>query len=108
MNPDKLPDGWTDAAVDVTDVTSWLQLYKLTGEQITALEEKRQVAREHIEAALGDNETGTLNGAPVVRWSFVTSKRLDQKKAKELLGDRVDEAMVEGTSRRFALVEQDA
>ena len=72
---------------------------------IAALEERKKAAREHIEAALGDAETGTIAGVPVVHWTHVTSKRLDQAKAKLLLGDRLDEAMVETTSRRFVLVD---
>lgn len=95
----------TETTIELAaDIAAWLNLYAEADVLIKQLEERKTAARERIEAALGDNETGTVAGRPAVRWSFVTSKRLDQKKAKALLGDRVDEAMVESTSRRFSLV----
>lgn len=95
----------TTDAVALDDLDTWVQLYRDMGAAIATLEDKRKAARERIEQALGDHETGTVDGVPVVRWAHVTSTRLDQRKAKNLLGDRVDEAMVETTSRRFVLVE---
>lgn len=97
----------TDTAptVDLDDLATWVQLYADMTTAIAALEERKKAARERIESALGDAETGTVAGIPVVRWTHVTSSRLDQRKAKQLLGDRVDEAMVETTSRRFVLVD---
>lgn len=92
-------------AIALDDLATWVQLHRDMTTAIAALEERRKAAREHIEAAMGEHETGTVAGVPVVRWTHVTSKRLDQRKAKQLLGDRVDEAMVETTSRRFALVD---
>ncbi|MFN8147955.1 MAG: hypothetical protein U0R76_10865 [Candidatus Nanopelagicales bacterium] len=97
--------GTETPTVALDDLATWVQLYADMNTAIAALEEKKKAAREHIEAALGDAETGTVAGIPVIRWTHVTSSRLDQRKAKQLLGDRVDEAMVETTSRRFALVE---
>lgn len=87
-------------------LANWIDLYRQATDGIAALEERRKVAREHIEAALGDAETGTVDGRPVVRWTHVTSRRLDQAKAKALLtaAGALDDAMTETTSRRFALV----
>jgi predicted phage-related endonuclease len=98
----------TDTAA-LDDLTSWLDLYRQATDGIAALEERRKVARERIEAALGDAETGTVDGRPVVRWTHVTSRRLDQAKAKGLLADYnlLDDAMTETTSRRFVLVTED-
>jgi predicted phage-related endonuclease len=99
----------TDTTVTLDDLSTWLDLYRQATDGIAALEERRKVAREHIEAALGDAETGTVGGRPVVRWTHVTSRRLDQTKAKGLLADYnlLDAAMTETTSRRFALVAED-
>lgn len=95
----------TDTAVPLDDLEHWIDLLAEANAGIAALEERRRVARERIEEALGDAETGTVAGVPRVRWAHVTSKRLDQAKAKQLLGDRLDEAMVETSSRRFVLVD---
>jgi predicted phage-related endonuclease len=97
----------TASPVPLDDLATWVQLYADMNTAIAALEEKKKAARDRIEAALGDAETGTVAGVPVIRWAHVTSTRLDQRKAKQLLGDRVDEAMVETTSRRFVLVDPD-
>ena len=98
-----------DTAVPLDDLATWLDLYRQATDGIAALEERRKVARERIEAALGDAETGTVEGRPVVRWTHVTSTRLDQRKAKALLTVRglLDDAMTETTSRRFVLVTED-
>lgn len=98
-------DTATPSPVALDDLATWIDLHRDTTLAIAALDERRKVAREHIEAALGDAETGTVAGIPVVRWTHVTSTRLDQRKAKQLLGDRIDEAMVETVSRRFALID---
>lgn len=99
----------TDNAIALDDLASWVALYRETDDTIKLLEERKKAARERIEAALGDAETGTVDGRPAVRWTRVTSKRLDQGIAKALLKDRdlLDAAMVETTSRRFALVTDD-
>jgi predicted phage-related endonuclease len=99
----------TSDAVELDGLSSWLQMYRDLGDRIASLEEQRKEARTRIEAALGDAETGTIGGRPAVRWSHVTSTRLDQRVAKALLNDRglLEAAMVETTSRRFVLVDED-
>lgn len=88
------------------DVAGWLELYKKTQAEIKALEEKAGTAKEKIQEALGENEVGTLDGSPVVRWTKVTSTRLDMKKAREVLDPKIlDFLSSESTSRRFTLVE---
>jgi hypothetical protein len=45
---------------------------------------------------------------PVVRYSFVESKRFDTKRAREILPTQVIEALeVVSTSRRFSIVNED-
>jgi hypothetical protein len=45
-------------------------------------------------------------GNEVVRWSFVESRRLDVKKAREILPDQVIQLLeVPTMSRRFTIVE---
>ena len=90
------------------DMKGWIELLRLSQADIKALEEKVAVAREKIQEALGDNEIGLIDGAPVVRWTKVTSTRLDMKKAKEVLDPKILAFLSsESTSRRFTLVEPD-
>ena len=90
------------------DMKGWIELLKLSQADIKVLEEQIQVAREKIQEALGDNEIGTIDGTPVVRWTKVTSTRLDMKKAKEVLDPKILAFLSsESTSRRFTLVDTD-
>lgn len=103
-------DTTSSTSVELDGLSSWVELYRDLGDRIGLLEEQRKEARSRIEAALGDAETGTVGGRPAVRWTHVTSTRLDQKLAKGLLQDYnlLDAAMVETTSRRFVLVEDES
>lgn len=100
----------TDNAVELDGLSTWVALYRDLSDRIAALDEQRKEARSRIEAALGDAETGTIGGRPAVRWTVVRSTRLDQAKAKGLLKDYnlLDAALVETTSRRFQLVEEES
>jgi predicted phage-related endonuclease len=90
------------------DMAGWIELYKKTQADIKVLEEKVAAAKEKIQEALGENEVGLIDGSPVVRWTKVTSTRLDMKKAKEVLDPKILAFLSsESTSRRFSLVETD-
>lgn len=93
--------------VELDSLANWVELYAETQARIKALQERAAAARERIEAALGDAETGTVAGTPVVRWAHVTSVRLDQGRAKRALQALgvLDQCQVTATSRRFTLVE---
>ena len=57
---------------------------------------------------MGENEIGLLDGRVAVRWTKVTSTRLDIQKAKEILDPKIFGFLSrESTSRRFTLAEPD-
>ena len=90
------------------DMAGWIELYKKTQADIKVLEEKVAAAKEKIQEALGENEIGLIDGSPVVRWTKVTSTRLDMKKAKEVLDPKILAFLSsESVSRRFSLVDTD-
>ena len=90
------------------NTAAWLEQYKSALAKIKELQEVADVARSHIELALGDNELGMFLNRPVVRYSFVESKRFDTKRAREILPSQVIEALeVVSTSRRFSIVTED-
>ena len=90
------------------DIASWLKQYSDAQSRIKEWQEIADIARSHLESALGDAEVGMYNGNEVVRWSFVESKRFDTKRAREILPSQVIEALeVVSTSRRFSLVSED-
>ena len=96
-------------AIDFDEsIAMWLEQYRAALAKIKEWEEVADVARSHIEAALGDAEVGLYKGQQVVRYTTVTSTRFDVKRAKELLPAQVlDVLQVQTNSRRFTLVNQD-
>jgi predicted phage-related endonuclease len=95
--------------VDFDDNTAaWLENYKNALAKIKEWQEVADVARAHIEQSLGDAEVGMYQNRPVVRWSFIETRRFDIKRAKEILPPQVlDTLEVISNSRRFSIVEQD-
>ncbi len=66
----------------------------------------RDQVRERIEAQLGDAETGTVEGVPVVRWAHVTTRRIVPKLVRDRLGDEADECYAVTMSRRFRVMDR--
>lgn len=92
--------------IDFDDsVAMWLEQYRSALAKIKEWEEVADVARSHIENALGDGELGYYQGQQVVRYTTITSTRFDVKRAKEILPPQVlDLLQVQSVSRRFSLV----
>lgn len=83
--------------------TRWLEYIRACDAQIKELEESRKRARQHVEAALGEHEVGLVDGRPAVRWTYVHSHRLDQRKLKEQAPELVEQCTVPTVTRRFSL-----
>ena len=91
-----------------SNTAAWLENYKNALAKIKEWQEVADVARAHIEQSLGDAEVGMYQNRPVVRWSFIETRRFDVKRAKEILPTQVlDTLEVISNSRRFSIVEQD-
>jgi hypothetical protein len=89
-------------------IAMWLDQYCQALVKIKEWEEIGDVARSHIEAALGDNEIGLYNGQEVVRFSTVSTTRFDVKRAKEILPPQVlDMLQIHTNHRRFNVINQD-
>lgn len=90
------------------NTAQWLKQYRDALAKVKEWQEVADIARSHLEVALGENEVAIYQGQEVVRWSTVTSKRFDVKKARETLPSEVISIFeVEQISRRFTLVDQD-
>jgi predicted phage-related endonuclease len=87
------------------DIANWVAQYKQAMEKAKEWQEVADVARSHIEAALGEAEVGLWQGKPVVRYTTVTTSRLDTKKINEVLTPEMKEVLyIESTHRRFTIV----
>ena len=92
--------------IDITELQNWVIMLKQLRADRADIDEQIEVIEGQIKDALGDAEIGTINGAPVVRWSYVVSNRFDQKAAKELLtAEQVAACTKPSESRRFTIVE---
>ena len=96
-------------SVELPEVmAAWIELLKTTNAEIKVLEEKASEIKGKIQEALGENELGLINGQTVVRWTKVTSTRLDLQKARKVLAPEIlGYLSSESTSRRFTLVDTD-
>lgn len=102
------PAGGTPAkpTVDLpADAANWIGLIRDCDRQIKDLEEAKAVARKHLEQMLGDNEVGTLDGRPAVRWTFVPSSRVDITKLSANEPEIAERYRVPTVSRRFTLAD---
>jgi len=90
------------------DTAAWITLYRKTQADIKALEEKLEQAKGKIQESMGENEIGLIDGRVAVRWTKVTTTRLDINKAKEVLDPAIYTFLSrESTSRRFTLADLD-
>ena len=90
------------------EMMGWIELYRKWQGEIKFLEERLEQAKSKIQEAMGENEIGLIDGRVAVRWTKVTSTRLDVQKAKEILDPKIFGFLSrESTSRRFTLVERD-
>jgi len=88
-------------------VAHWISEYRRLKREIARINEAIDIARAHIESALGEASLGLVNGAPAVRFSIVESERLDIKKAREVLPAQVLELLLKKSqSRRFVVLEE--
>lgn len=89
-----------------TDVLGWVKVIRDCRAQIDELNACIEIARGVVEDALGDAEIGNdpKTGQPLVRWTRVTSQRVDTKKVKQLLTpDQLASVTSTSTSRRFTI-----
>ena len=99
----------TVGVVDLDDNTAaWLDQYKNALARIKEWQEAADVARSHLEAAMGENETAMYQNRPVIRWTRYEQTRLDVKHAKEILPPQIlDVLNVKSSIRRFTMVDDD-
>lgn len=94
----------------IDELATWVKAYREACANRDNWGEIADRAKQHISQALEEAgaQIGTVNGRPAVRYTEVTSQRLDAKKLKAVHPDLAAEFMVTSHSRRFTLVEQPA
>lgn len=75
--------------------------YQEINTQIAELRERQATLRARIEDALGDDDTGTILGVPVITWKWSKPRRLDQKALKAAHPEIVEAFTVTTETRTF-------
>jgi hypothetical protein len=87
----------------------WLKQYQDALSKVKEWQEVADIARSHLESALGDSETAIYQGREVIKWTSVESRRFDVKRAREILPPQVVEMLeTVAQSRRFSLVDNES
>ena len=91
------------------ETADWVQRYRDTLAEMKLLQEQADIARTRIESAMGDCQIGFYHNRPLVRWTTVTTTRLDTTKVKAALSpELIEQFSNTSTARRFTLVDQDS
>lgn len=94
-----LDSTWVDIDVSLIDA------FRAATAEIARLEDTVKAIRTVIEAQMGDAEYACVDGEPVIRWSYVKTRRLDLDKLRGVVDPAVlAECYVESEGRRFAAV----
>lgn len=100
----------TQINTEMTDLdpaaSAFLTAYIEAKAKVKEWTEKADIARQQVEAAMGECEIGLVNGREAVRWTTVESHRIDTAKIREMLpADLVSKLETTTISRRFTIVE---
>ena len=96
-----------DVVVFDDNTAQWLRQYRDALAKVKEWQEVADIARSHLENALGECQEALHNGQTVIRWTQVESKRFDTKRAREILPPQVIEMLeIVQQTRRFSLVDQ--
>ncbi|UQE73865.1 hypothetical protein MYK68_14110 [Gordonia sp. PP30] len=90
---------------DLTPVATELTVLRTLTDMIKALSDVAGPMKTRVQDAMGDADTGVLDGRPAVTWKPVKSRRFDQKAFKAVHPQLVAEFTIVTESRRFTVVD---
>jgi hypothetical protein len=94
--------------VDLEKVRDQVELLRWTKVRQAELKELEAAARDDVENIMGNADTGTLDGKPVIKWSTYKKRQLNQKMMREEIAE-IAEAYTELIDvRRFELVDDES
>lgn len=98
------PHGAPDVPVALDPVAGWVAVYEAALADRARADTVAAAARAHLEAALGDATVGTVDGVPVLRWTPVTTRRLDTRRVRQAVPPgMLADCWTETTTRRLTL-----
>ena len=91
-------------SISLDHIKAHVDILKFVAAKEAELKEMKERSRAAVEEALGENEIGTVDGEPVVRWGHQKVNRLNQKALKAERPEIVAEYTEANTQRRFELI----
>ena len=91
------------STVNLDNLKAQVELLRWCRTNKAQIAEVEKSARAAIEEALGDNESGSLDGELAVTWRTQKRKSLNQKYLKEHYPDVYEEALETNEVRRFEI-----
>jgi len=93
------------STVNLNDKRAQIEVLKWAKARRKEIDDIERQARDIIENALGDNESGTVDGDLVVTWKAGKRRVLNQKALKESHPEIVEEFTETTVVRRFVVFE---
>lgn len=93
----------------IDDLTPWVAAYREACANRDQWAEIADRAKQQITQQLENEqaEVGTIDGRPTVKWTEVTTRRINTKALKEKDPELADRYTVTSTSRRFTLLDDE-
>lgn len=92
-------------ATDLNEVRAQVEILKWCKQRRAELSELEASAKDAVQAALGDDDTGTIDGDPAVTWKTHKRTSLDQRYFKKTFPEIYAECQVTSEVRRFEVTE---
>jgi predicted phage-related endonuclease len=104
--PPSTTDNGSPVATPIDDLSTWVDAYRAACANRDQWAEIADRAKQQITQQLERNaaEVGTINNRPAVRWTNVTSHRLDTKTLKAKDPELAEKYTVTTSSRRFTVI----
>lgn len=90
-------------SVDLENLRWAVETLRWVKDREAEIKEAKDKARDAIEQALGDNDTGTLDGHDVISWRYSKRKALDQRVLRATYPDVFDDCQRVTEVRRFVI-----
>ena len=91
-------------SIALDHIRAHVDILKFVASKEAELKEMKERSRAAVEEALGENEIGTVDGEPVVRWGHQKVNRLNQKALKAERPEIVAEYTEATSQRRFEIL----
>ena len=91
------------STVNLNDLRAQVEILRWVKAREKELADMKATARDAVEAALGDNEAGTIDGERAVTWRTQKVRRLNQKALKEHEPEIAENYTEVNEQRRFEI-----